>query len=80
MKKAIVGLVAVGAVIGLRRVIPRVGQKMREHCEQMMAQFQGRGEATGHEAMDREAMAHKVREHREQMAAQHADRGEVVRT
>ena len=75
MKKVIVGFAAVGAVMALRQVIPRVGQKMREHCEQMMAQFHGRGEAT-----EREAMAHKMRQHCEQMAAQHADRGEPVGT
>jgi hypothetical protein len=75
MKKAIVGFAAVGAVIGLQRVIPRIGQKMRDHCEQMMAQFQGRGEA-----MKRDATAHKTREDCEQRAAQHADRGEPVGT
>ena len=75
MKKAIVVLAAVGAVIGLRQVIPRVARKMREHCDQMMGQFQGRGEA-----MDREAMAHKMRERCEQMPAQHAARGEPVGT
>jgi hypothetical protein len=48
MKKAIVGLVAVGAVIGLRPVARRIGHEMHEHCEQMMAgQFGGRGEAVG---------------------------------
>lgn len=54
MKKAILGLVAIGAVIGSRPVARRMGRKMREHCEQMAAQckqmagqFQTRGEAVG---------------------------------
>ena len=53
MNKAIVGLAAVGAVVGVRRV-KRIGQKMREHCGQMAAQCKqmagqigGRGEAVG---------------------------------
>jgi hypothetical protein len=37
MKKAIVGLAAVGAIVGLRRV----KQKMREHCAQMAADVGG---------------------------------------
>jgi hypothetical protein len=36
MKKAIFGLAAVGAVIGLAPVVKRrIGHKMREHCEEM---------------------------------------------
>ena len=74
MKKVIVGLAAAGAVVALRPVLKRrMVQKMRDHCEQMMAPFQGRGET-----MDPEAMAHKVRGHCEQMATQHAARGEPV--
>jgi hypothetical protein len=45
MKKAIVGLVAVGAILGLRPLTRRLGHMMREHCEQMVAQCRGRGEA-----------------------------------
>jgi hypothetical protein len=37
MKKAIVGLAAVGAIVGIRRA-SRIAQKMREHCGQMAAQ------------------------------------------
>jgi gas vesicle protein len=37
MKKAIVGLAAVGAIVGIRRA-KRMSQKMREHCAQMAAQ------------------------------------------
>jgi hypothetical protein len=76
MKKLIVGLAAVGAVIALRPVVKRrMVQKMREHCKQMMGQFQDRGEA-----MDREAMAHKMREHCEPTTAHQAARGEPVGT
>ncbi|MEX2646753.1 MAG: hypothetical protein WD249_10875 [Gaiellaceae bacterium] len=38
MKKAIVGLLAVGAILGLRPMARRM-QKMGEHCKQMAAQF-----------------------------------------
>ena len=37
MKKAIFGLAAIAAVIGLRALVKRKGQKMREHCQQMAA-------------------------------------------
>ncbi len=54
MKKAMVGFVALGAMIGLRQVARRMGHKMREHCgqmaaqcKQMAAQVEGRGEAVG---------------------------------
>jgi len=81
MKKAIIGVVSVGAVMALLPVVKRrMGQKMREHCKQMMAQFAGRSETTGPEAMGHGAMGHKMREHCEQMAAQHEDRGEPVAT
>ena len=67
MKKAIVGLVAVGAVIALRPLLRRMGHKMREHCEQMATQFGGRAE-----------MAHKMPECCEDMAAQSEGRGEAA--
>jgi hypothetical protein len=54
MKKAIVGLAALGAIIALRPAARRMEQKMREHCAQMAAQCKqmaaqvgGRGEAAG---------------------------------
>jgi hypothetical protein len=54
MKKAIIGLVAVGVIVGLRLVATRMGREMREHCgqmaaqcKQMAAQYGGRGEAVG---------------------------------
>ncbi len=53
MKKAIVGLAAVGAIIGIRRASP-IGHKMRQQCGQMAAQCKqmatqlgGHGEAVG---------------------------------
>jgi hypothetical protein len=53
MKKLIVGLAAVGAIVGIRRA-SRMADKMRRHCEQMAAQckqmatqFGGHGEAVG---------------------------------
>jgi hypothetical protein len=54
MKKAIVGLAAIAAIIGLLRVVKRKAHKLREHCEQMagkckqmMAQAGGGDEAIG---------------------------------
>ena len=71
MKKLIVGLVAVGAVIALRPVVKRhVVQKMAAHCKEMM---EGRSETTGHKAR-----AQKMREHCEEMAAQHHQDAEPV--
>ena len=53
MRKTLVGLAAVAAIVGVRRAT-RMSQKMREHCGQMAAQCQqmetqvgGRGEAVG---------------------------------
>ena len=61
MKKAIVGLVTVAALVGMLPATRRISQKMREHsgqmaahckemaaqCMQMAAQVGGRGEAVG---------------------------------
>ena len=77
MKKLIVGVAAVGAVVALRPVVKRrMLQKMHEHCsqmaehcKQMMGQSASRSETTGHEAMDPEAMRQKMREHCEPMGA-----------
>jgi hypothetical protein len=46
MKRALIGLAAVGAIVGVRRA-KRMGQKMREHCKQMAAQYGTRGERVG---------------------------------
>lgn len=62
MKKLIVGLVAVGAVIVLRPVVKRrMVQQMREHCEQMMGQFAGRRATTGDEAVAAEPVRQQAR-------------------
>ena len=47
MKKVIIGLVAIAAMLGLRPVLRRMGHQMRKHCEQMAERFAGRGEAVG---------------------------------
>jgi hypothetical protein len=78
MKKLILGLVAIGALVALRPdVMRRMVQKMREHCERMAAHCKemmgGQGEATG-----REAIHQKMREHCQEMVAQHDERTEPV--
>ena len=54
MEKAILGLVAIAAIVGSRPPAICMGRKLREHCEQMAAQckqmageFGARGEAVG---------------------------------
>jgi hypothetical protein len=54
MKKAIVGLVAAGSLVGVLTVASRVRQKLRGHfaemaaqCKQMAAQVGGGREAVG---------------------------------
>lgn len=71
MKKLIIGLVAVGAVMALRPLVKRHMVRMREHCEQMMSG--GRSEA-----MSPEAMHQKMREHCGQPARQPEERSEPV--
>ena len=77
MKKAIIGLAAVGAVIGLRPVVKRrIAHKMREHCQQMAAKCEqmmagqsgDRGEAAG------------MPEHCKEMAAHFRGRDEAAET
>jgi hypothetical protein len=53
MKKVILGLAAVGAIVGIRRA-SRMAKKMREdcaqmavQCKQMATQFGGHGEPVG---------------------------------
>jgi hypothetical protein len=48
MWKAILGFVALGAVVGLGPIVKRTAQKMHEHCQQMMTQFAGHPEASDH--------------------------------
>ena len=81
MKKLIIGVVAFGAVVALRRVVKRrMVQKMREHCKQMMGQFAAGGETTGNEPIAPEAMRQKMREHCGQMASHDEERSEPVAT
>ena len=47
MRKAIIGVAVISAVVGLGIVGRRIGHKMREHCGQMAAEFRGQGEAAG---------------------------------
>ena len=69
MKKPIVAIVAVGAVVALRPVVKRrILEVMREHCAEMATRFAGGSEATG-----QQAMGPHMREHCEQMAAQRSD-------
>jgi hypothetical protein len=78
MKKLILGLAAVGAVLALRPVIKRrMVQEMSAHCRQMAArckQMMGDHEETS----DRETMHQKMREHGEGMPAQYDDPTEPV--
>ena len=46
MKKALIGIVAAGAVLALGAGARRMGNTMRTHCEQMVGQF-GNREAVG---------------------------------
>ena len=39
MKKALIGIAAVGAVVALPPLFKRLGRKMSEHCGQMMAAY-----------------------------------------
>ncbi len=84
MKKLIVGVVAVGAVMALRPVLMRrMVQKLREHCTQMAAhcrEMMGAQPGSGGEASGEATVHQKMREHCEQMAANDTDRAEPVAT
>jgi hypothetical protein len=83
MKKLIVGVAAVGAVVAIRPVVKRrMLEKMREHCgrmaedcKQVMGRSASRSETTGHEAMRQ-----KMREHCDPMGAEREERSERVAT
>jgi type II secretory pathway component PulJ len=64
MRRAILGLVAIGAVVGLLSILKRKAHKMRAHCKQMMAYS---------EARDKQV---RMREHCERMAARHEEKTE----
>ena len=74
MKKLIIGLVAVGAVMALR---PRLAHKMRDHCKQMAGHCKEMMEAQG-ETASHEAMRQRAREHCEGMAPHHEEDVEPV--
>ena len=75
MKKLIIGLVAVGAVLAVRPVVRCRAHKMREHCDQMAATCTEKLAQLG--AGDRET---EVPEHSETTAAAAADRSEALST
>lgn len=39
MKRALVGLAAIGAVLGIRALATRTRQKLLQHCEQTASHF-----------------------------------------
>jgi hypothetical protein len=94
MRNLIIGVAAVGAVVGLVVVGRRVGHKVHAHCAQMVAQckqtmagqFEERGEATearehcGHIAGQsrRHGETAETQEHSEQQAPQLVGQGEAV--
>lgn len=54
MKKVVLGVLAIVAIVGSRPVAKRIGRKLREHCGRMAAQcqqmagrFATRGEPVG---------------------------------
>ena len=71
MRKAILGLVAIGAVIGLLPILKRKAHKMRAHCEQMAAKCEQMMAQSG--AGDKPV---GMREHCEQMAARREEKTE----
>jgi hypothetical protein len=75
MKKAILGLLVIAAVIGLRPAAKRIARKMHEHCErmaancgQMIAQCRPRGEEVAGQA-DGARKSEQVPDRREAVAA-----------
>lgn len=94
MKKVIVGLVAVGAIVALRSAAGRSGHSMSEHCKQMAGRCKqmmagqpaDRGPAAGMREHCNEMMAARrgqgeateSGEHSEQEAPQVVGSGETV--
>jgi hypothetical protein len=77
MKKLIVGVVAVGAVLALRPVVKRrIVQKMHEHCKQMAAKCK---QMMAARSTDHEEATGKP-EHCKEMAAQFNAHGEPAET
>ncbi len=95
MKKLIVGLFAVGAILALRSAASRSGHSMSEHCKQMAgrckqmmaAQSADRGPTAGmRERCSEMIAAHKghgetaeAKEHSEQEAPQFVGSGETAK-
>jgi hypothetical protein len=75
MKKALIGLVAIGAIVALRPVIARAGRKISEHCAQMASKCK---EMMGTQACAHEA--HEPGEHVQQEAHGSSDQREAVTT
>ena len=44
IRKAIMGVAALGAMLVLRQVVGRMGERMRQRCAQVMSGPGGRGE------------------------------------
>lgn len=73
MKKLLIGLVAIGAIIVLRSAATRSGQKMSEHCRQMA------GKCKQRQAREQSAEG-GMREHCKDMMAAHKGRDEAAET
>jgi hypothetical protein len=71
MRRAILGLVAIGAGVGLLSILKRKAHKMRAHCEQMAAECKQM--MAYPEARDKQV---GMREHCEQVAARHEQKTE----
>lgn len=75
MKKALIGLVAIGAIVALRPVTARAGRKMSEHCAHMASKCK--------EMMGTHGCAHETHEpgeHVEQEAPELTHHREAVST
>ncbi len=76
MKKLLVGLVAIGAIIVLRSAAARGGQKMSEHCRQMAGRC---GQMMAGRAREQSAEG-GMREHCKDTMAVHESREEAAET
>jgi hypothetical protein len=76
MKKAIVGLAAVGGIIALRPAAGRISQKMREHCQRMASQCKQMMATQPGDLGERAGMP----EHGKEMMAGHTGQGEMANT
>jgi hypothetical protein len=75
MKKALIGLAAIGAIVALRPVTARVGRKMSEHCAQMASKCR---QMTGTHACAHET--HEPGEHLQQEAPTFSGHRDAVTT